>query len=539
MKINNYSLNELRKYYAKSEKFIIRIREQSKEKSKKDCKDIVYCEGIKAFYVENKECLDNTVTITIPENIYKINQTNLYKIINSVKEDKFTKELDTYFNYLKKNSIEYNDNLREELYLYLCDIENRINNFVSEKAELKQNLKSYFEINIKGGQFKFGKVFLEDTEKTKSKEIQEQVKIRLRLLNERLKEIGTGFDVENIIEKFKNIKNYKNDKIIFKLQNTEKLSLVDLTKIEALMILYTTFTLKIEKLEGKLKEDNYSGLAEPEFNYDSNFNSNYNKDSKNLDILDKFNKDIENAILEYEISTKVELEKKYQHSFMIKNKLSYYPNLSSVIPFEEEYYTTRKEDDSKDDDTSDKRGRIDCIFVDTKENKNDIYLIELKVNEGVIGKKDDLDEHGINTHLVDINNLLNNENNLSLNTFLENIKNRYNYRNEILDDPSRISDIKNCNLHYWIICAIKGDNYEEEKDHAKKVWEKINALKDDKYIKAIFSVKLLETGEECLKSKDGNNQCDLKLLFNIWKDDKNNKETKFLTIEEFKNYYNI
>ena len=541
MIINNCSLDKLRKCYDDDKKFIIRIRQQDKETNKKDCKDIVYCEGIKAFYVENKECCDNNVTITIPENIYKINQTNIRKIIDSLEDTKdgtvvvigdtkfdLKKELNEYF---KCNPMENEDDLREKLDLYLNKIENNIDNFVKNKNDLKQKLETYFEVKLKKeGKFCFGEVFFKGSTrpKIKAEEIKKQVEIRLRLLNERLIKLGTSFDVDNTIGKLKTIKKHKNgkkDKIVFELQNIEKLSSFELTKIEALMILYTTFTLKFEKSKPILKKSSYSGLAKPDLDYDTN--------SKTIKYaqLEEFNKNIEDAISNYEKITKVELEKKYQHSFMTKNKLSYYSGLSSVDPFEEEYYTRESDNDLRDDDASDKRGRIDCIFVDTNENKKDIYLIELKVNEGVIGKKNDLSEHGINTHLDDINKLINNEGKLNLTKFLENIENRYNYRNEKLGKLSRISDINEYNLHYWIICAIQG----EEQTHAQKVWDKIKNLKDDDVIKANESFKsLLETGEACLKSKDGNINCDLKLLFDVWKDD---EKTEFLEINEFEDRY--
>ena len=543
MIINNCSLDKLRKCYDADKKFIIRIRQWDKEINKKDCKDIVYCEGIKAFYVENKECQGNTVKITIPENIYNINQTNIRKIIYSLEDTKdettvatgnvkfnFKEELDEYFKY---NPVE--DNLREKLYLYLNKVENNIETFVENKNDLKQKLKTYFEVKLKKeGKFCFGKVFFEGSTKPKIKaeEIKKQVEIRLTLLNKRLKyEFGTSFDINNTIEQLKTIKKHKNDKkdkIVFELQNIEKLSSLELMKIEALMILYTTFTLKFEKSKPILKKSSYSGLAKPDFDYDTI--------SKTIEFDDikEFNRNIDGAISNYENITKIELEKKYQHSFMTKNKLSYYCGLSSVNPFEEEYYTRESNNDSKDDDASDKRGRIDCIFVDTNENKKDIYLIELKVNEGVIGKRNDLSEHGINTHLDDINKLINNDGKLNLKKFLENVKNRYNYRNEILGKPSRISDISKYNLHYWIICAIKG----KDQIHAQKVWNKINNLKDDDVIKTNEAfISLLETGKACLKSKDGNINCDLKLLFNEWKDDEKKEKIDFLEINEFEKHY--
>ena len=95
MKITNINLNELRKEYAKPP-FAIRIRENKKEENKKEenkkeknkkvdnnIKDIVYYNGIRAFYIENANCTKDYAIINIPDNIYKLNKTNLEKSLNN------------------------------------------------------------------------------------------------------------------------------------------------------------------------------------------------------------------------------------------------------------------------------------------------------------------------------------------------------------------------------------------------------------------------------------------------------------------------
>ena len=206
MKIENYTLDELRKKYDNEKNFIIRIREQEKEKSKKDCNDIVYYGGIKAFYVLNNVSKGNDVRVNIPENIYKMNQTNIRNIIKSV------------------SGLESIENFIE------CEANE---SFLKGKAELIKKFEKYFKYTIKGGNFKFGSVLF-DKDKEK---IKEYVKERLKLLNKKLEKMGTGFDIDYTLEELDKIKSQK-DKIAFKLKNIDKLETKELIKIEELMILF-------------------------------------------------------------------------------------------------------------------------------------------------------------------------------------------------------------------------------------------------------------------------------------------------------------
>ncbi len=497
MIINNINLKKFRKKYASSKEFIIKIRDKDKEINKnRECQDIIYYNGIKAFCVENKSCDAKHVKISIPENIYKLNRTNFTNLIR-----------------LSSN-----------------DIYEKINTFLDNICLIRESMKSYFKISLSEGKLKFGRSYFEDTYSAQGKKLSEYKKVRsfawkrLELLEEQLNKLGTSINLEKIKAELNNLK--PEGEIKFTLKNSDKLTNRKIVEVETLFILYLTFT----KIDGKLKNDNRTGFKLPYMKIDISYHD--------IDVskLNNFNSAVENAILAYEKNTKEELEKKYQHYFML-SKMLQNNGLPKCQAFEEEYYTF--ESDGEKNEGKD-RGRIDCIFLEPKKSQSEIYLIELKVNEGVIGKVNDLEEHGINTHLYDIDKLLKNDDKLNLNDFLKNIVNRYNYRNKILGNFNRIHDSEKCNLHYWIICAINGKDFDEEQKHAKKVLNKIKKLEKDDVMNKLKVVNFLKenSNEYYLKTYDGK-RCDIKLLFNVWESKGDMDKNKFLTIEEFREYYNI
>lgn len=133
--------------------------------------------------------------------------------------------------------------------------------------------------------------------------------------------------------------------------------------------------------------------------------------------------------------TKFEDEKKYQHTFLLNADKT--DLLKGARYFEEEYNI---KDDSKN-------GRIDCIFYKINGNLiTDIYLIELKVNEKVLGGS-----NGIHKHLTDIRN------NIDDHEF-EHIKDLINYRETVLNDKiTNYSLASNFNKYFYIIIAWEKD----------------------------------------------------------------------------------
>ena len=142
---------------------------------------------------------------------------------------------------------------------------------------------------------------------------------------------------------------------------------------------------------------------------------------------------IKEAIKNYKGSD--ELEKKYQHQFMLSNNTKKLFELKdhnkNVYSFEEEYYI--KEAFSEEYFTKmDGNGRIDAIYIGYKDKKvTDIYLIELKVNENVVGGY-----NGIHKHLDNIKDLFSEENKYGRTLFFTTMLDRYEKRNKVLIDDS-------------------------------------------------------------------------------------------------------
>ena len=544
MKIYNYDIKDLRKRYARSEDFIIKIRDQDKENNS----DIVYYNGIKSFSMKSDKT-DKSIAISLTDDIYKLNRSNIENIIGKEKDA------------------------------------TKIEDLIQGIKDVRTNMKKYVGVHLSSIKLRIGSVFYKGGKGKSYKEIQQEVYERLEKINKELECYDLKMDIQNIMQNFAincceqlkeflkthpdllddstNVNENNVYEIINKLFEEHKDILKEIKVDTGLQINNPLIEddLKIEKifiLNTIFKEDliysNKTGFKIPEFTFkmlndekcdwkndledkinkfDNTKKDIINKNEKNIGEelekkLNEFDDAIKDAIDKYEENTGEELEKKYQHLFMLENKLQFYPNLSTVIPFEEEYYTEEK---SSKENSNDKKGRIDCIFVDTKEKQSDIYLIELKVNDAVIGSPGSKgsDEHGINIHLIDINELLNNK--AKIESFINKLIYRYNYRNDMLNNSSRITNAKNCILHYWIICAIKGKDEDDEKIQAVKVMKKIEKLKEDG---DNTCAELLKTGKACLKSKASDINCDIKLLFNVWKDD---EKTEFLEINEFENRY--
>ena len=165
----------------------------------------------------------------------------------------------------------------------------------------------------------------------------------------------------------------------------------------------------------------------------------------------------------YEEYTHLEMEKKYQHLFLlnIKNDVEngyLHQNVfgkKEIIPFEEEYYINYP------------GGRIDCIFYAVNDNLiTDIYLIELKVDSKVLGGT-----NGIPTHLSDIDDI---DDNVFYSTLLEYI----NERNQILNDkyiPYNYSE--DFNKHFFVIVG----RYKCSEKYIKKLVSDLNDEKSSLY----------------------------------------------------------
>lgn len=229
----------------------------------------------------------------------------------------------------------------------------------------------------------------------------------------------------------------------------------------------------------------------------------YNEDSNDLEELITCFK---NAIYQY--TGKDELEKKYQHQFMLKTEEStdIFKDRMGIFPFEQEY------------SINDKHGRIDSIFTRIIEDSlEDVYLIELKVNDTVL-----LGSNGIMKHLDDINYFVtdeskdrNGKNQKQL--LLENIR----YRYEVLCDKSPNFQFKNSNprFHFYIIIGFTNDN---ARDNADNLIKNLFILGDSSIVKQENLNKVSNSNEinNINSIKPSSDKCEIKFFFekNNWKD---------------------
>lgn len=166
-------------------------------------------------------------------------------------------------------------------------------------------------------------------------------------------------------------------------------------------------------------------------------------------------------------------EKKYQHTFMLnaineKNLKNFFGIESKNIelyPFEQEYgITNYNKDRAKNPDGQTekeigyKSGRVDCVFYSVEENKlKDIYLIELKIDSGVIGG-----ENGVYTHLDDIDSLFSCDKIDQISTLKGFIKYRYeNYDSNKKLDNKKLDITGEVRIHFYTVFAYTDETEKE------------------------------------------------------------------------------
>ena len=174
-----------------------------------------------------------------------------------------------------------------------------------------------------------------------------------------------------------------------------------------------------------------------------------------IDEIDIFISSIKEAIENYRGSD--ELEKKYQHQFMLSNNtIKLFMKIDdnkNISPFEEEYYI--KEDFSEEYfEKMDGNGRIDAIYIGEKDSKvTDIYLIELKVNENVVGGN-----NGIHKHLDNVKDLFSEDNEKGRKLFFKTMLERYENRNKLLIDKNYTVENKdslsNITYHFYTVIGF-------------------------------------------------------------------------------------
>lgn len=464
-------LKELRNYIYKhtdedgKRDLVIRIRNNNDKDG-----DIVYYNGIKAFYIKNNK-------IGICSNIFLLN------------EDFITNYKNELNNRRKRNIILKN----------MVDIRKKLINLGYLKIKENPKMK-FYRSNAKSYQGR-------DEEIQNNKE-----KIINKIQEEFDRYNYTDQDVVLDCDCY-NIKVNKNS---IKLLNIEYI----------IMNWFINFSESEWKEPRGRLNGNYSGWRKPKLDIVESITKSISKIDE--EKLESFIKNIKEVINEY-LKISYEVEKNYQFQFMlsddIKKKIKYeilkqtkknlkYEDLrerdySSIYAFEQEYFILNK------------KGRIDAIFFDVQnDNTADLYLIELKVNENVVGG-----DNGVHKHLSDIVKL---NNHISL--FKEELLRYLGYRRAELNE-SNITKINQVN--FWTIIGITKDENSTYKVHYELSKKLLDAYKDNDENKLIeikkeyhpkcnvdIPSKKESLEKYCSELECNKNKCNIKFFFDNW----NNRE---------------
>lgn len=224
----------------------------------------------------------------------------------------------------------------------------------------------------------------------------------------------------------------------------------------------------------------------------------YKIEALDENLLDDINGRVCEAIDNY-LKMKFEEEKNYQHQFMLDDlildkfrKL----NIENLYRVEEEYYTKDNEE----------RGRIDSMFI--SKDGEDIYIIELKVNDNVIGGT-----NGIHKHLIDIENLYL-ENNID--NFIKDLKEIVDYRRIELDEDKIIWK-EEINVHFYTVIACDSNDMKDKIEkmldafNNKDSQELTNVKNAIKKEKSKYKDRVLTLREHI----DNLNKCDVRFYFDM------------------------
>lgn len=399
------------------------------------------------------------VTLNELRDYYKRQQEFVIRIREykeNSKDNKDNKDI-VYYNGIKAFEIDNNPN-QDEITINLIDnvigvkkaniIDSRNNNYnlIEALYELKKELLDYFSFNIESIELIKSSSF----SKYKAGSI---LNYLYEVVLEEYQSSIKDFNIEDIIDNLE-----KNGKAIIKINN-KKLTIKDYIALEYYFKYYCIMINNTynDKTGFKICKIHYKKIPEIIIDFKS-------------DKFNIFNLNIKKAIDKYLEYVKKE-EKKYQHIFMTNEK--YYQRINKeILPFEEEYCTN---EGSKD------KGRIDCSYVIINNKKlTDIYLVELKVNDGVVDGT-----NGVNKHFIDINKMLKNKN-----KFIKNVRDRVEY--QLSYNKNKIKLNGNPKLHFDTIIAITN------KDKETLVLNKLNHLNNDSLVKQDIKTKKLPKDSQTL-----------------------------------------
>lgn len=281
---------------------------------------------------------------------------------------------------------------------------------------------------------------------------------------------NNNFDKDRFVNFEKEI-NLINSNILFKRDDDNcKYTFDKFNGVSDIIKVQYSFIKNIRLTNGKAMQNS---IKKVEFNEFKVIAKKSNISIENItDLKDKnsFINTVKDAINSYK--GKDQLEKKYQHQFLLYGNMT---NLFSdykcnILPFEQEYYIIEK---SK----SKYNGRIDCIFYGYKKTLlTDIFLIEIKVDDGVLGLG-----NGIHKHLIDIYYLKDNYFNCEADNygkkFFENLTNRINIRREALGD-TRLIISQQLKIHFYTIIGVSDIT---KKESVNLYLDNLNNKKSDEY----------------------------------------------------------
>ncbi len=381
MKLNEINRDDFRRNFENDfPGFLLRIRDiNDRDETKKNkpsiTKDLAYYDGIKVFEVGVSTKDKNGITIDFPTNTYKCNTTSVMKIENMTSEA----EEDEMFNSTNKED------------------------YINGRVLICKAMKDWFS-------FTMDKINISNVTNSNPSKIEEGLIDFQRKAKDIISdEILSTDEINKAKTRFEEWqKNNIGKKSSNKTDTSCTLHLLNsLSSDDAEDNIKKILELQYQFIKSMKCNGNYSEtISGPSF-------SGYKAVSKFGAEFDEllFRKAVEKAVYEYE--GKGELEKQYQHIFMLhgnKDTGMFEKNNENceIYPFEQEYAIinwNKPKNESEDNKSASnyKRGRIDCIFYqyDKKENKlTDIYLIEIKVNEKVA-----LGSNGVLTHLEDIASL--------------------------------------------------------------------------------------------------------------------------------------
>lgn len=423
--------------------------------------DKVYYNGIKVFEITSKDEDNDTFKIIASENVYKLNRLN---ILNA-----------------KRNN----------------------NDIVLATKNLREKMKDYFPLVLRYIKLESSSTFNEKIDNVK--EIVGNLKVQLKKYIDNGVIKTSELNEEYVIGELK-----KNKSCLINIYNSNGLKIEDMVKIEYIFIDNCVFN--------GSKYDNRTGLCIPKVKCDDIKKTITKKE------FDLFEINLKEAIETYEVNTKMEFEKNYQHQFMVCNIRNKCDLFQDIYKFEEEYYTNES--------GREPAGRVDNIFIkiDEEKREGEVYLIELKVNEAVIGGT-----NGVHKHLIDIEKLYRN-NKKNLRIFLRNLKNRVNYRRKVLEGKPSIK-LRSDKINFWVVIAIAEDKLSLV-DNAILVKTRVNDLYDKKYVKdeKKKANNPLPKESKVLNMHIDNlirNNCDVKIMYDIWNLNKESSKYEISSINFF------